>query len=225
MVEQMAEMMLYYETIAEDYYATAKSGYRLDPCGEERFEAERLVLRNELEQRCGGRCCQLGIGTGDWTRNLAVGADSVVGIEQSPTMVRIARRELSDLSHVQVERRDFTTGSLGGPYDCTALVFVLSILPPSVQADVLAAVAAALKPGGLIFAADSREPSAVAHRGLGRCLLQERMADGRRFILCKEYFPSDSLERLLAAAGFELCEAGTGLRWFQWVLARRKPTG
>jgi SAM-dependent methyltransferase len=102
----------------------------------------------------GDRVLDLGCGFGDTTRRLAamVGDGAAVGLDVSPPVVEVARREAEEAGVANVEFRiaDVQTEELGGPYDYAFSRRGIMFFAGPVQA--LRNVRGALRPGGTLCA-------------------------------------------------------------------------
>lgn len=117
-----------------------------------------------------------------------------VGVDGSPTMVRLARRHLAPLPAVQLQRRELAAlrepALPAGPFQLVALLGVLHHLPGAhVRRRLLAAAATRLAPGGVLaltvwrFASEPRFagkviPWAELNRRLRRPLDLARLEEG-----------------------------------------------
>ncbi|WP_246984680.1 class I SAM-dependent methyltransferase [Halorientalis marina] len=109
-------------------------------------------LVDRLDPKPGERVLDLGCGTGHLTAEVAaaVGNDgAVVGIDRSAEMVAAAREEHDAPTFRQADARTFGTED---PFDAVLSNAALHWVPGSDQADVLAQVADALRPGGRFVA-------------------------------------------------------------------------
>ncbi len=113
-----------------------------------------LGLAAELDARC---ILDLGCGTGLLTRELAIPGRQVIGVDPSPAMLAVARR------HPGAERVRWVEGDAGalGTPEADLLVMTGNVaqvfLDDAAWRDTLAAIHAALRPGGYL-AFESRNP-------------------------------------------------------------------
>jgi ubiquinone/menaquinone biosynthesis C-methylase UbiE len=219
--QQMVEMQQYYDGIAP-MYKSART-YRLGEKDAETHERERAELRAVIQGYVKGRTCQIGIGTGDWTKTICQTADEVVGVEASPEMLKQARRNLSSYSNMKFLLCDALKESISGePFDRVAVYFLLSLLPRSMQGRLLDHVHRIMKPDGLLIVADTKKLGDLPARGLGRRQLQERQIGSKTFTLYKEHFVGDSLVRLLEKKGYTTVASSEETTWFSWAISRRQ---
>lgn len=110
------------------------------------------VLLREIEGRRFGAALDLGCGAGAFTRQLAARADTVLGVDLSPGMLRLARAGAADLPNVRFEERDVTAWELPrAHFDCIASIATLHHLP---MARTLVRLREALAPGGTLLVLD-----------------------------------------------------------------------
>ncbi|WP_203218246.1 class I SAM-dependent methyltransferase [Nocardia brasiliensis] len=148
-----------YDEMAELYTAFAKGHLEAKP-----FDRAMLGIFAELVR---GRVADIGCGPGRLTKHLAGLGVDVLGIDLSPEMIRIARRQYPRLSFEvgSMERLALADGSLGGVLAWYSLIH----LPPERMPDVLREFHRVLAPEGhalLAFQAlDGAEPvSAFDHK-------------------------------------------------------------
>lgn len=104
----------------------------------------------------GRRVLDAGCGTGRVAIELARRGIDVVGIDADESMLATARAKAPELHW---ERGDLADSVLGGPFDLTVLAGnVMIFLEPGSEGRVLANLAAALRPGGLLVAGFSVRP-------------------------------------------------------------------
>jgi SAM-dependent methyltransferase len=109
-----------------------------------------LLLR-ELPARC-ERVLEIGCGTGEFSRLLAARARSVLAIDLSPNMVRLARERSAGLPNLEFRVADAASLELPrGGLDCVASIATLHHLD---AAALLARVRDALAPGGVLLVLD-----------------------------------------------------------------------
>src|SRR5687768_6445043 len=108
-------------------------------------------LLGQLPGRC-GRVLEIGCGTGEFSRLLAARAESVLAVDLSPRMVRLARERSG--AHPNVEFVNADAMSLELPeshFDCAATLTTLHHLPAD---DALRKIKRSLKPGGVFVCLD-----------------------------------------------------------------------
>ncbi|WP_409489616.1 class I SAM-dependent DNA methyltransferase [Amycolatopsis sp. cmx-11-12] len=127
-----------YDTVAEDYAVLVEQLFRQDPVG-------RAMLAAFAEQ-VRGPVADVGCGPGHVTAHMAALGLDVAGVDLSPKMIDVARRQYPDLrfSVGSMTALDLPDGELGG------LVAWWSIfhLPPEVLPAVFAEFRRVLVPGG-----------------------------------------------------------------------------
>lgn len=93
-----------------------------------------------------------GCGTGELSRLLATRARSVLALDLSPEMIRVAKERSGSCATIEYRVEDVTATALApASLDCIACVATLHHLP---LADTLARFAAALAPGGTLLVLD-----------------------------------------------------------------------
>ena len=109
------------------------------------------VLLRALPPRVGA-ALDLGCGAGDFTRLLAARADSVLGVDLSPEMLRAARERSRGFANLRFEERDVLRSDLPrAHFDAIASIATLHHLP---MAETLERLRDALRPGGVFVALD-----------------------------------------------------------------------
>jgi len=116
----------------------------------------RLLAR--LPRRC-GRALEIGCGAGEFSRLLAARAESVVAVDLSPQMIRVARERSKQHPNIEfvggdVMAREFADGE----FDCVATLTTLHHLPAG---RALRKIARALRPGGVFVCLDLYRRSSV----------------------------------------------------------------
>ena len=135
---------------------TVRSDFdRIAGFGEAVFDHNRHhhgVLLREVSGRRLGATLDLGCGTGGFTRELAARAESVLGVDLSPEMLRVARVGAAALANVRFEERDVTAWELPrAHFDCIASIATLHHLP---MRETLVRLRDALAPGGVLLVLD-----------------------------------------------------------------------
>ena len=219
---QMTEMMAYYDEVAPGYDRIS-AGVD-DQARTSDFSRERNELRLLLYRYVQGSACELGVGTGDWTKTICERATNVLGIDVGKNMLAQARARLTNFSNITLLHRNVLRDLVEpGDHDCVILYFFLSLLPPRLQDELFLRLLDLLKPGGLLIVADTKKILDQPSIGLGKRQLQTRILNGRTFTLYKEHFVGDTLNRLLQRNGYEIIETSEDSTWFSWAVARRTP--
>lgn len=108
-------------------------------------------LLNQIPQRC-RRILEIGCGAGEFSRLLAARAESVLAIDLSPQMIRLARERSKLYANVEFVNADVLTYQLPDDYfDCVATLTTLHHLPAE---RVLGRIKKTLKPGGVFVCLD-----------------------------------------------------------------------
>lgn len=109
------------------------------------------VLLAALPERLGA-ALDVGCGAGDFTRLLARRAESALGVDLSPEMLRAARERSAGIANVAFEERDVLAWELPRErFDAIASIATLHHLPMEAT---LARLASALRPGGVLAVLD-----------------------------------------------------------------------
>lgn len=99
---------------------------------------------------------EIGCGTGSFARLLAKRSQSVLAIDLSPEMIRIARDGSTRFPNIEFELADVRDRVLpDDSFDCIATIATLHHLP---FREVLLKMKAALKPGGVLLVLDLFQP-------------------------------------------------------------------
>lgn len=108
-------------------------------------------LLRHLPPRC-ERALEIGCGAGKFTRLLAARAESVVAVDLSPQMIRLAREQSANDANIEYVLDDVMRLSLASrSYDCVVSIATLHHLPLS---EALSKMKDALKPGGVLIIHD-----------------------------------------------------------------------
>jgi ubiquinone/menaquinone biosynthesis C-methylase UbiE len=108
-------------------------------------------LLNQIPQRC-RRILEIGCGTGEFSRLLAARAESVLAVDLSPQMIRLARERSELHANVEFVNADVLTYQLPDEhFDCVATLTTLHHLPAE---RALGIIKKTLKPGGVFVCLD-----------------------------------------------------------------------
>lgn len=143
------------------------------------FFVNRVFGRRSREMRVGAlqlaglkpgsRILDFGCGAGDLAfeaERLIAGNGTVVGIDPSPEMVKVARRKAAKMNskvvfqNEAVEKMSFP----GGTFDVAISSFVLHHLPDALQIKAFGELKRVLKPDGSFFAIDMTSSETFSHR-------------------------------------------------------------
>jgi ubiquinone/menaquinone biosynthesis C-methylase UbiE len=168
---------------------------------------------------------ELGCGTGTTAIRLADAADTILATDFAEAMLAIGRRRAAEagVGNVTFARRDAADAARDGPFDAV-LAFNLLHLVPDLDAT-LAAMAAALRPGGVIAvkALCLRAPGLSWKFRAMLLLLPALQAMGKAPRLAR--MDVAGFEQAIVRAGFEIVETGNypAMPVNRFVVAR-KPT-
>ncbi len=119
------------------------------------------VLLRHVPGGCGA-ALDVGCGSGAFAVLLAERAATVLGIDLSPEMVRLARRRLAPFPGAEVRVADFAREALPGEsFDCVASIATLHHLPVR---STLERMAALLRPGGVLLVLDLYRAATLSDR-------------------------------------------------------------
>lgn len=119
---------------------------------------------NLLEIQSGMTVLDLGCGSGRLSKEIADRGASVIGMDDSVDMLRVARASYPDLHFVQGNAERF---SLAEPVDAVFSNAVLHWIDASHQDGMIACIADALKPGGqLVFEMGGKDCAETVHLAL-----------------------------------------------------------
>lgn len=115
-------------------------------------------LLSNLPERF-GRALEIGCGTGSFARLLAARAESVLAIDLSPQMIRLARERSRPHANIEFVEGDAMTGQFSDEqFDCVATLTTLHHLPLEAA---LTKIKNALKPGGVFLCLDLYQRSTL----------------------------------------------------------------
>lgn len=168
-----------------------------------------------------GDVLELAAGTGLWTQHLVRAATSVTCVDSSPEALALNRERLAG-ANIRYIRADLFTWHPDRQYDVVFFSFWLSHVPPERFDPFWERVHAALKPGGRVCFMDALyEPSSTARdhqlEGAEATTLTRRLNDGREYRIVKVFHDPDTLQRQLAALGWEVSITPTGSYFYVGV--------
>jgi ubiquinone/menaquinone biosynthesis C-methylase UbiE len=224
--QTLAEQRDYYDARAPEYDEWWLRKGRFDHGDEAnaRWHAEVAMLHEALDDAgIHGDVLELAPGTGNWTIQLARLASHVTALDASPEMIAInrARLESAGLSdRVTFEQVDLFNWHPDRTYNAVVMGFFLSHVPLEIEDALMSAVAAALKPGGRVFFADSkREPTSTAPDqplpAAGDQIMTRKLNDGRTFQVIKLYRSVAEMTDLFTRHGISIDVRET-LNYFQY---------
>ncbi len=120
-------------------------------------------LLRQVPERC-RRALEIGCGTGEFSRLLAARAESVLAVDLSPQMIRLAKSQSAGRENVEYLLGDVMQLPLpAAGYDCIVSVVTLHHLP---LAEALLKMKDALRPGGVLIIHDLVADAGVVDRCL-----------------------------------------------------------
>lgn len=154
-----------------------------------------------------GDVLELAGGTGIWSENLLIHADSLTVVDGSQEMLLLnaARLQSPKASHIQADLFDWQPTRR---YDAVFFGFWLSHVPPERFDAFWQLVARCLKPGGRFFFLDSRREGTSTAKD-HQLPAQEstthlrRLNDGREFHVIKVFHQPDELAARLRQSGWQ----------------------
>jgi demethylmenaquinone methyltransferase/2-methoxy-6-polyprenyl-1,4-benzoquinol methylase len=232
LAQNLAEQVDYYDARAPEYDEWWLRQGRFDhgAAANARWREEIAVMHAALEAAgIEGEVLELAAGTGNWTLHLAQLAAHVTALDASPEMIAInrARLEAAELvDRVTFHQVDLFAWQPDRSYDAAVLGFFLSHVPVELEDTLMTNVAAAVKPGGIVFFADSkREPSSTALDqtlpGAGEQIMTRTLNDGRSFEIIKRYRSMAEMTDLFARHGIAI-EVQETPSYFQFGCGHKK---
>lgn len=196
----LAQQQEYYDQRAGEYddWWLRRGRYDTGPEENARWAAELAEVAAALDALdVRGRVLELAPGTGQWSRRLLAGCESLTLVDGSPAM--LARNPAASHARARTVVADLFEWTTDERFDVVAFGFWLSHVPEPLLAAFLRRVAGWLEPEGRVFYVDSRpyasrvSPALVTTDG---DLHTRRLADGREFTIVKAF---RDLERMQAA--------------------------
>lgn len=125
-----------------------------------RLRAEVTTIADWLaELPANGSVLDVGCGAGAWTEIFAARCGKVIGVEQSPSMVRSARTRLAGRAHVEIQQGDVRTELPEGPFDLSFLGGLCMYLNDPDVVALLRSLRAKLETGGALVLRESTVPT------------------------------------------------------------------
>ena len=221
------EQVAYYKERASEYDEWHLRLGRYDR-GEEhkrQWFSELNTIRSALNQeKPFGRCLELACGTGLWTGDLAIGADSITAIDAVPEVIEINRSKNSK-STIHFEVADLFEWQPSQLYDFIFFAFWLSHVPPNRLDRFWNMIRAALKPNGKVFFADSlqtQDSTARNHTEIDDSgVVERKLNNGQTFNIVKIFHNPDRLQLQLQAIGFKGYINSTGKYFYYGCIAQK----
>lgn len=143
----------------------------------------------------------LGCGNGTLSAKIAAAGARVLGLDSSPELLTLARKQHPELDFRLADATDFTPDA---PVDAVFSNAVLHWIPQSLQPALLRCVARSLKPGGRFVAELGGKGNTLAiHEALSQAFTEQGLAYSSSF-----YFPSiGEYAPMVEAAGLRLTYA------------------
>ena len=129
-------------------------------------DSVRYRLRGEVatitdwlaEMPADGKVLDLGCGAGTWTEIFARRCGTVIGVEQSASMVRSARARLAGQAHVEIQQGDVLARLPKGPFDLMFLGGLCMYLNDVDVIELLRSLRSRLETGGSVILRESTIP-------------------------------------------------------------------
>ena len=133
-------------------------------------------VRRHLPSHC-EKALEIGCGTGEFTRLMAASAQTIVAIDLSPQMIRLAQQQSADYPNIEYRLGDFLRLSLPAEsYDCIVSLATLHHLPLE---QALLKMKDALKPDGVLIIHDLIADDGIIDTGISA--LAYPISAARRF--------------------------------------------
>jgi len=188
----------YYRERAGDY---EQIYYRDDPARQAELGAERERLGALVEER---DVLELACGTGYWTAVMSCAARSLTANDIEPAMLAVAKAKSYPIN-ISFRCSDMFAERFEPVYDVVALGFWLSHQPRQDYEPLFDLLSAPLRAGGRIWMIDNNPPAegssndSIGCDEYGNNYKIRRLADGREFVILKNYFRPDELRGVLRA--------------------------
>lgn len=168
---------------------------------------------NEVQQALAdfapkGEVLELACGTGLWTEQLLLYADSITAVDASTEVIEINKARVQS-PHVHYVQADLFSWQPDQMYDVIFFSFWLSHVPPEKFEYFWQIAGAALKPDGRLFFIDSlytHVSTAKDHHLPGEeiTVVTRRLNDGREFDIVKIFYKPDALTARLQNLGWQI---------------------
>ncbi|MGH2558372.1 MAG: class I SAM-dependent methyltransferase [Thermomicrobiales bacterium] len=229
----LSEQRDYYDARAAEYdeWWQRLGRYERDDEANARWFAEMGEVQRAVRAAdFTGEVLELAGGTGNWTEVLARAANRVTVLDGAPEMIRINQERLAAaglgdrVAYKQVDLFGWRPDRL---YDAAFMGFFLSHVPADRLDPFLAAVAAAVRPGGVVGFVDSkREPISTSPDqplpAPDDPIMTRRLNDGRAFQIVKIYRSAEEMHAAFARHGVAM-EVMKSASFFQYGLGRVSP--
>jgi SAM-dependent methyltransferase len=210
----LSEQQTYYNERAAEYDQWWLRIGRYDRGAEENavWFAEQQQVRTAFDSLdWSGDIVELAGGTGTWTEWLASRARGVTVLDGSREMIEISSARLSQAGLIEktsYRQVDLFEWSPERAWDGLFVGYFLSHVPHALYDGMLAAIAAAIRPGGVFAMLDGRreERSSSPDQpppGPETEVMTRRLNDGREFTIVKRYDEPDDLRTALARHGIQ----------------------
>jgi len=215
--EHSNEMIEYYDRRAAEYDRIYE---RDDPARQEELGSLRNDLLSCVE---GKKVLELACGTGYWTEAMSHVAESIIALDASNAVLRVAqKREYG--CRVEFVRGDLYALPVGSAeFDCVVAGFWVSHVPRAVLTSHLQELLQLVGAGGSVVLFDN-----VYHVESGELMQSEgasgdtykvrELDDGSRHRVLKNYFDATQLRSLAEAAGFGAERIWIDLGEYYWTM-------
>ncbi|NIP43929.1 MAG: class I SAM-dependent methyltransferase [candidate division Zixibacteria bacterium] len=219
--DYISEMNAYYEAIAElhDIYMNFVSNKEM----EKLLGALIRLIEKDVE---GKNVLEIACGTGNWTTVLAKRARYVTAVDASESMLKIARKKLSDIENVTLFRSDvYRLPNMAYDYDCAFSSDFWSHIPRGLVGGFLENLHSKLSGGATVIFIDmlpQPDPPNVTSRydDCGNYVQRRILPDGRVFDVVKNFPEESELRELLTDTAVDI-RYYRHLYLLRWVLKYR----
>jgi demethylmenaquinone methyltransferase/2-methoxy-6-polyprenyl-1,4-benzoquinol methylase len=211
----LAEQVAYYRARADEYDET---GVVSAEEGRRRLQAALAAFQPR------GRVLELACGTGQWTGQLAAGAESLTAVDASPEALAINERKVGNprVRYVEADLFDWRPAER---YDAVFFAFWLSHVPPDRFDPFWRLVAACLAPGGRVFFIEDGPAMAAQERaapGQPKYVVNRDLLDGRNYRAVKAFREPQWIRRRLSALGWKVDVQTVGPHFFHGTARRQR---